>query len=94
MTKKYVNGILLDLTDEDKASIEKNAEDDLVKLPERQKSWIRNTREPLLKEADIEIWKLEDSGGDTSAWRKYRQELEHMTDQTDLANPVYPIKPS
>lgn len=94
MMKKYVNGILVDLTEEDKAQIEKDAEDDLVKLPERQKAWIRNTREPLLKEADIEIFKLEDSGGDTSAWRTYRQQLRDMTDQSDLANPVYPNKPS
>lgn len=94
MMKKYVNGILVDLTQEDKAQIEKDAEDDLVKLPERQKAWIRNTREPLLKEADIEIFKLEDSGGDTSAWRTYRQQLRDMTDQSDLANPVYPNKPS
>jgi hypothetical protein len=94
MMKKYVNGILLDLTEEDKATIEKDAEDDLVKLPERQKEWIRNTREPLLKEADIEIFKLEDSGGDTSAWRTYRQQLRDMTNQSDLANPVYPTKPS
>jgi hypothetical protein len=85
---------LLDLTEEDKATIEKDAEDDLVKLPERQKEWIRNTREPLLKEADIEIFKLEDSGGDTSAWRTYRQQLRDMTNQSDLANPVYPTKPS
>ena len=62
--------------------------------PERQKDAIRGFREALLQEADIEIWKLEDSGGDPTAWRKYRQELRDMTDQADLANPVYPIKPS
>ena len=62
--------------------------------PERQKDAIRGFREPLLKEADIEIWKLEDSGGDTTAWRKYRQALRDMTDQDDLANPIYPTKPS
>jgi len=63
-------------------------------IPEKQKAEIRADREPLFEEADIAIYKLEDSGGDTTAWRKYRQELRDMTDQADLANPIYPTKPS
>ncbi len=63
-------------------------------IPEKQKADIRATREILFEEADIEIYKLEDSGGDTSAWRTYRQQLRDMTSQSDLANPVYPTKPS
>ena len=63
-------------------------------LPEKYKTEIRITREPLFTEADIEINKLEDIGQDATAWRTYRQELRDMTEQSDLANPVYPTKPS
>ena len=61
--------------------------------PERQKDAIRGFREALLQEADIEILKLEDSGGSTTAWRTYRQQLRDMTAQSDLANPTWPTKP-
>ena len=63
-------------------------------LPEKYKTEIRITREPLFTEADIEINKLEDIGQDATEWRTYRQELRDMTEQSDLANPVYPTKPS
>ena len=63
-------------------------------IPEKRKAEIRASREPLFEEADIAIYKLEDSGGDTTAWRKYRQQLRDMTDQDDLDNPIYPTKPS
>ena len=61
---------------------------------ERQKDGIRYMREELFVEADIAIYKLEDSGGDTTAWRTYRQELRDMTSQSNLENPVWPTKPS
>lgn len=60
---------------------------------ERQKNNIRFMREELFVEADIAIYKLEDSGGDTTAWRTYRQQLRDMTSQSDLENPVWPTKP-
>ena len=63
-------------------------------IPEKRKAEIRASREPLFEEADIAIYKLEVSGGDTTAWRKYRQQLRDMTDQDDLDNPIYPTKPS
>jgi len=47
----------------------------------------------LFEEADIEIFKLEDSGGDTSAWRTYRQQLRDVTKQSDLNNISWPSKP-
>ncbi len=61
--------------------------------PEKLKDGIRGEREALLEEADIEIFKLEDNGGDTSAWRKYRQELRDITKQADLENVIWPSKP-
>lgn len=41
---------------------------------------IRKLREPLLREADIEILKLEDAGGDASLLRAYRVALRACTD--------------
>ena len=40
---------------------------------------LRDAREPLLLEADIEINKLIDSSGDYSAWSTYRQALRDIT---------------
>lgn len=41
---------------------------------------IRQLREPLLKDADVAIFKLEDDGKDSSKMRKYRKELRSCTD--------------
>jgi hypothetical protein len=40
---------------------------------------VRTARASLLSEADIEINKLEDTSGDSSAWRTYRQALRDVT---------------
>ena len=39
----------------------------------------RSQRDELIKEADIEIYKLEDINADTTAWRAYRQALRDST---------------
>lgn len=62
-----------------------------------EKTWddIRAERKPLLKVADIEILKQEDTGGDTLAWRSYRQTLRDIT--INFAAPtdvVWPSPPS
>lgn len=44
----------------------------------------RIERDALLKEADIEINKLEDSGLDSTSWRAYRQELRDSTINWEL----------
>jgi tRNA U34 5-carboxymethylaminomethyl modifying GTPase MnmE/TrmE len=68
---------------------------------------IRNLREPLLKEADIEIFKLEDDSEDASAMRAYRKSLRECTDDLKKVNGeaklscenlvpsefVFPVKP-
>ena len=46
----------------------------------------------MLKEADWQIHKLEDSGGDASAWRTYRQKLREITDASDIYNVTWPTK--
>ena len=47
---------------------------------------IRMLRELLLKEADIEIFKLEDSGMDVSAMRNYRKSLRDCTNSLKKTN--------
>lgn len=59
----------------------------------RQKNILRNQRKPLLEEADYNIFKIEDAGGDPSSWRIYRQALRDVTDQQDIFNVTWPIKP-
>ena len=98
MTQKAVitsSGLqMIDLSEAEEQAENQKAIDAENYEPERRKSEIRAEREGLFEEADIEILKLEDSGGDTTAWRTYRQELRDMTEQSDLSNPIYPTKPS
>ena len=68
---------------------------------------LRALRAPLLVDADIEINKIEDVGGDSAAMRAYRQELRDVpaayikvdgdpkvaTDSIDLENFNWPAKP-
>ena len=62
-------------------------------LDNKQKDVLRATREPLLTEADWQIHKIEDAGGDASAWRTYRQKLREITDASDIYNVTWPTKP-
>jgi hypothetical protein len=90
MTKKYVDGVLQDLNAEEEAQLVK----DNTITNEQYLDMARNKRIRLFEEADIEIYKLEDSGGDVSAWRTYRQALRDITKQSDPSNLTWPTKPS
>ena len=57
----------------------------------RKKSKLRNKRKPLVEEADWQINKIVDAGGDPSAWRTYRQALRDITNSPD--DPTWPTKP-
>ena len=46
---------------------------------QQEQAQFRVERDVLLKEADIEINKLDDLGKDSSAWRVYRQALRNST---------------
>ena len=46
----------------------------------QEQSLFRTERDNLLKEADIEIYRLEDTAQDATAWRAYRQALRDATD--------------
>lgn len=59
-----------------------------------QKDFLRRKRIELLSEADWQINKVEDAGGDTSAWRSYRQQLRDITNAADVYNVTWPTKPS
>jgi hypothetical protein len=50
----------------------------------------RNWRDAELSNADVEIYKLEDSAGDTAAWRVYRQALRDYPQQPDFPNGYRP----
>tara|TARA_R100000951_G_scaffold7705_1_gene7183 strand:+ start:2624 stop:3229 length:606 start_codon:yes stop_codon:yes gene_type:complete len=77
-------------------------------IREAKMDQIRAVRNSLLGEADIEINKLEDAAGDSSAWRTYRQALRDLTeiykkvdgdwkvsvDSIDVESFEYPTKPS
>lgn len=53
---------------------------ELTSLRGRKLRSIREFRAPLIAEADIEINKIDDLSGDSSAWRAYRQALRVLTD--------------
>ncbi|ADD94397.1 hypothetical protein VSWAT3_00668 [uncultured phage MedDCM-OCT-S05-C113] len=92
--KKNVDGVRIEMTDAEIA--ERQAEEKAFAddKPNRQKNALRQTRNPLLKEADHKINTLIDNGGDASAWRKYRQDLRDITKASDLDNVTFPTKPS
>lgn len=48
-------------------------------IEQEAQAQFRAERDVLLKEADIEINKLDDLGKDSSAWREYRQALRDST---------------
>ena len=90
---KNVDGIRKKLTD---AEIEQRKKDEpqaIDDAPKYKLMEIRSDREPLLLEADYKINTLVDNGGDTTAWRKYRQELRDITKASDLNNITWPTKP-
>lgn len=96
MAKRYknVNGKRIEMSAEEiseKEAEEKAFADD---KPNRQKDALRQTRKPLLEEADYKINTLTDNGGDATDWRKYRQDLRDITKASDLDNVTFPTKPS
>ena len=89
---KRVNNQDVKLTDEEVAEYNKRQQEWSDGATERKKSKLRNKRKPLLEEADWQIHKIEDAGGNSSSWRTYRQALRDITNNPD--NPNWPTKPS
>ena len=90
---KNVNGERVKLSDAEVVEYEKLQQEFLDTADERKIGIIRSQRKPLFEEADWQIHKAEDSGGNVSAWRTYRQALRDIT-SWDLDNPSWPTKPS
>ena len=66
----------------------KTYEEKQIEALEQEQSQFRAERDVLLKEADIEINKLDDLGKDSISWRVYRQALRDSTITWEL-----PTKP-
>lgn len=93
------------LSDDGNGSIELKQADKDSKDREDKLAGIRDHREPLLSEADIEVNKLEDAAGDAAPMRAYRQALRDVTESykadmstldavSDVAADVtWPVKP-
>ena len=92
--KKMVNNIIVEMTSEEVKAREVEEKAWADGATERKKNNLRDTRKPLLEEADHKINTLVDNGGDATAWRKYRQELRDITKASDLDNVTFPTKPS
>ena len=92
--KKMVDNLLVEMTSEEVKAREAEEKAWADGATERKKNKLRDTRKPLLEEADYKINTLTDSGGDATDWRKYRQELRDITKASDLDNVTFPTKPS
>lgn len=92
---KQINSVKVKLTDEEVLAETKRTQDWDAKINERQLDLIRSQRVPLLEQADYEINKLFDSGGDMTDWKKYRQELRDVTkSNADPFKITFPKKPT
>ena len=103
---KAVPTILDPTITENKWVIQKKASADL-ELRKNKLNELRSLREPLLKEADIQINKLMDANLNALPWRTYRQTLRDITksmlkvngdpkasvDSLDLTAFIFPVKP-
>ena len=76
---KVVNGERMQLSAEEIKAHEAEEKGYADGEKDRNLNEIRVIRKPLLDQADIEINKLEDAGGDALKWRAYRIELRDMT---------------
>ena len=80
---KFVNGEKTELSAEEIKIREAEEKAYADGEKDRNLDAIRDVREPLLKECDEEINKIEDAGGDASKWRAYRIELRDVTKPLD-----------
>ena len=78
--KKYLNGILVDMTSEEEKeikAIQDAYDEDAVKLED-----LRAVRDGMLSNSDWVVIKEREEGGSVSNfadWKKYRQELRDIT---------------
>ena len=93
--KKYVDGVLVELTDEEQAFRDAEEKAWADSEADRNMAELRRQRNKLLSETDYMA--LSDVTM-TDAWKTYRQALRDITSQTPtdikLSNITFPTKPS
>ena len=94
--KKYLNGILVDMTSEEEKeikAIQDAYDEDAVKLED-----LRAVRDGMLSNSDWVVIKEREEGGSVSNfadWKKYRQELRDITNTyKSLEDVKWPTAPS
>jgi len=91
---KYVNGVLVAMTDEEISEINATKPTESEILVDKWQD-IRNERNDLLKETDWVVSKASETGvAITDAWKTYRQALRDVPTQSDPDNITWPTKPS
>tara|TARA_B100001778_G_scaffold282699_1_gene248356 strand:+ start:12345 stop:12626 length:282 start_codon:yes stop_codon:yes gene_type:complete len=91
---KYVNGVLVEMTDAEIAEFNASLPTDAERLAE---SWlqVRNYRNRLLLETDWVAARASETGVAVSDdWKTYRQALRDVPTQSDPNNITWPTKPS
>ena len=95
MTKKYVDGVLVDLTTEEENFRNQEIAEHNANALNRALDILRQKRKPLLEETD---WMANSDVTMSEAMRTYRQELRDLTNgltTVDEVNAVeFPEKPS
>ena len=93
--KKYVNGVLVDMTDEEIANKQAQETSWASAAPARNLEELREVRNAKLAETDWEITKHKELGTNIpAALKTYRQSLRDITDTyTSLDDVVWPEKP-
>ena len=89
---KQIGNERIKLTDDEVAEYNALQKEWADGATERKKQKLRNKRKELLLEADWQIDRIEDAGGNSSSWRTYRQALRDITNDPD--NPTWPSKPN
>ena len=91
---KYVNGVLVELTDAEVAEYIASIPTDAEVLAQKWKNQ-REIRDNLLSQSDWVVAKAFETGGTVSDdWKTYRQALRDVPTQSDPDNNTWPTKPS
>ena len=91
---KYLNGVLIELTDAEEAAYIASIPTDAEVLAQKWKNQ-REIRDNLLSQTDWVVTKAFETGGTVSDdWKTYRQALRDVPTQSDPDNITWPTKPS
>ena len=91
---KYVNGVLVAMTDEEVAQIIAEQPTDAEITAQKWEN-VRTQRNGLLIETDWVITKASETGVAVSDdWKNYRQALRDVPSQSDPDNITWPTKPN